>query len=511
MLKAVSRVLLLVLLAVTGTSLTAAAQQQRSSPAAPTRAAAPPPPSVGFADLAERLLPAVVNISTTQTVQPRAQGQERGPEVPQFPPGSPFEDFFRDFLERQGRQPNAQPRRATSLGSGFIIDGKEGLVVTNNHVIDGADEITVILHNDTNLKATLVGRDTKTDLALLRVPVTSGQPLPSVSFGDSDKIRVGNWVLAIGNPFGLGGTVTAGIISARARDIQAGPYDDFLQTDAPINRGNSGGPMFDLAGGVIGVNTAIYSPTGGSIGIGFAIPANLVRGVIDQLREFGRTRRGWLGVKIQSVTDDIAEGLQLEKARGALIASVTPGGPAAEGGVMAGDIVVNFNNRSIEEMRRLPRIVADTAVDTVVPVEVWRKGRKVALRVKVGELEAAEQKGLMASAPSDAPKPAAGDDSGSLSGIGVKLAALTGELRQKYEIKGETRGVVVTEVREDSLAAQRGLRAGDVIVEAGQEVVMKPTDINLRIQQAKEQNRRSILLLVDRQGDLRFVALNIPE
>jgi len=273
---------------------------------APVRLNAPAinAPANGFADLAERLLPAVVNISTTQTVTPKHGGPKGGPELPQFPPGSPFEDFFKDFFDRQGKEPNAAPRRATSLGSGFIVDAKKGLVVTNNHVIQDADEITVILHDDTNLRAEVIGRDTKTDLALVKIPTT--HPLVAVGFGDSDLMRVGDWVLAIGNPFGLGGTVTAGIVSARARDINSGPYDDFIQTDASINRGNSGGPMFNLAGEVIGINPAIFSPTGGSVGIGFAIPSALARTVVAQLVEFGHTRRGWLGVRIQGVTPEIA-------------------------------------------------------------------------------------------------------------------------------------------------------------------------------------------------------------
>ncbi|HJS32758.1 MAG TPA: Do family serine endopeptidase, partial [Alphaproteobacteria bacterium] len=320
------------------------------------------PPAQGFADLAERLLPAVVNISTTQTVrQDRNQQQgpqqgpqgerRRGPEVPQFPPGSPFEEFFREFFDRQGR-PDAPPRRTQSLGSGFVIDST-GYVVTNNHVIAEADEIKVILHDDTQLAAKVIGRDPKTDLAVLKVEPS--KPLTAVKFGNSDQTRVGDWVVAIGNPFGLGGTVTAGIVSARARDINAGPYDDFIQTDASINRGNSGGPMFNLAGEIIGINTAIYSPSGGSVGIGFAIPANLAKPVIDQLRVSGKVRRGWLGVQIQSVTDEIAESLGLNKARGALVARVTENSPAAKGKIESGDVILKFDGKDVTEMRRLPR------------------------------------------------------------------------------------------------------------------------------------------------------------
>ena len=282
-----------------------------------------------FADLVAKLLPSVVNISTSQVVKGRKG--PTGPERPRFPPGSPFEDFFREFFERQQRDTPEQ--RATSLGSGFIIDAG-GLIVTNNHVIAEADEITVTFADDSKLKAKVVGRDPKTDLALLQVKPT--KPLPAVHFGDSGRTLVGDWVVAIGNPFGLGGTVTAGIVSARNRDINSGPYDDFIQTDASINRGNSGGPMFNLKGEVIGVNTAIFSPSGGSVGIGFAVPSNLARPIIDQLSKFGRPKRGWLGVRIQSVTDEIAQGLRLDKATGALVANVTEGGPAKNGDVRVG-------------------------------------------------------------------------------------------------------------------------------------------------------------------------------
>jgi len=473
-----------------------------AAPAAPARAQRAAPAT--FADLAERLLPAVVNISTTQTVAPRGDG--RGPELPQFPPGSPFEEFFRDFFERQGRGPEARPRRATSLGSGFIIDAADGLVVTNNHVIEGADEINVIFQDDTSLRAEVVGRDPKTDLALLRIPVSAARPLTAVRFGDSDAMRVGDWVIAIGNPFGLGGTVTAGIISARARDIQAGPYDDFLQTDASINRGNSGGPMFNMAGEVIGINTAIYSPTGASVGIGFAVPSTLAQGVIAQLREFGRTRRGWLGVRIQGVTDEIAESLGLDRARGALIASVTPGGPAADGGIQPGDVVLSFDGRPVEEMRRLPRIVADTRVEARVPVEVWRRGRLVEVEVTVGELEAAEEQGLLASIPGD-PRPA--EPQQALDALGLTLSGISDELRREHGIGDEVEGVVITDVDTDSAAFGRGLRPGDVIVEVGQEQVATPADVQQKIRRARDQGRRSVLLLVDRQGDLRFVALGV--
>lgn len=320
-----------------------------------------------FADLAEQLLPSVVNISTTQTVEGNA-----GIELPTLPPGSPFEEFFKEFLDKN--QPRAQKRKATSLGSGFIVDDK-GHVVTNNHVIQDADEITIILQDETRLPATIVGRDSKTDMAVLKVDPGKAK-LPAVKFGDSDAIRVGDWVIAIGNPFGFGGTVTSGIISARGRDINAGPYDDFLQTDAPINRGNSGGPIFDLAGEVIGIATAIFSPSGGSIGIGFAIPANSARPVIQQLIEHGEVKRGWLGVRIQSVNEEIAEALGLKEPVGALVAGVIPGGPAEKAKIKDGDVILEFDGKPITQMRRLPRLVADTEVGKVVPLKVWRDGKE---------------------------------------------------------------------------------------------------------------------------------------
>ncbi len=484
-----------------GSGAIATAQTEAPAP----RAGAP---AQGFADLADRLLPAVVNISTTQTIAQRKGGHGNAPELPQFPPGSPFEDFFKDFFDHQGKEPNAPPRHATSLGSGFIVDAKKGWVVTNNHVIQDADEITVILHDDTNLKAEVVGRDTKTDIAVLKV--TTDHPLVAVPFGDSDKIRVGDWVLAIGNPFGLGGTVTAGILSARARDINAGPYDDFLQTDASINRGNSGGPMFNLNGEVIGINTAIFSPSGGSVGIGFAIPSNLAKPVVAQLEDFGHTKRGWLGVRIQGVTPDIAESLGMAKAHGALVASVTPNGPAAAAGIQAGDVVISFDGKEVTEMRRLPRIVADTAINKVVPVVVWRKGKQVTVQAKVGELEAAEESGLLASNNEDA-APKAGAETKDFDELGLKVATLTPELRQQFEINADTKGVVITEVQAVGAAADKSVRPGDVIVEVGQQEVAAPADVAANIAKAREEGRKSVLMLVDRQGDLRFVALPVAD
>jgi len=458
----------------------------------------------GFSELAAKLLPAVVNISTTQTVKTDRQR----PEVPQFPPGSPFEEFFKDFLDKnlpRGQRPDAQPRRATSLGSGFIID-PSGLIATNNHVIADADEITVTLHDDTTLKAELVGKDTKTDLALLRVK--SDKPLTAVRFGDSDQMKVGDWVLAIGNPFGLGGTVTAGIISARARDIQQGPYDDFIQTDASINRGNSGGPMFNMNGEVVGINTAIYSPSGGSIGIGFAIPSSLAKPVMLQLKEYGKTRRGWLGVRIQGVSDEIAESLGLDKARGALVASVSDKGPAQAAGIQPGDIVLKFDGKDVTDMKRLPRIVAETPIDKPVKVTVWRKRQEQTIDVTVGELDESEK---VAAAPSGQPTPAPGGSGPTIKALGLTLSNVTPELKQKFSLSDDADGVIVVDVASDSPASEKGVRPGDIIVEVAQQEVKDAAQVTAKIDEAKKIGRKSILLLVDRAGDLRFVALRIDQ
>ena len=462
----------------------------------PTTVSAKAPPE-SFADLAERLLPAVVNIATTQTVD-----TSRVPDMPQFPPGSPFEEFFKDFFERnQGQRPQ-RPRRAQSLGSGFIID-PEGIVVTNNHVIAEADEITVRLQDDTEYSAKLIGRDPKTDIAVLEID-PGDRVLPFVSFGQSDALRVGDWVVAIGNPFGLGGTVTAGIVSARGRDIGQGPYDDFIQTDASINRGNSGGPLFNLAGEVVGINTAIFSQTGGSVGIGFAIASDLAVGVVDQLQEFGRTRRGWLGVRIQQVSDEIAESLGLDAARGALVADVTKEGPAEAAGIRPGDVILEFNGQPVDEMRQLPRIVADTRVGEEVPVSVWRNGQRETVTAVLGELEQAEEAQLITTSATEGPK-----DEGRVEALGLGLATLTPQLRDEFGIEDGVEGVVVTEVDDASGAADKGIREGDVILEVGQDEVRSPSDVENQVEAARSSNKQSVLLYIDRQGASLFIALRI--
>jgi len=450
-------------------------------------------PPESFADLAEKLLPAVVNISTTQVIEGRP-----GVEMPRVPPGSPFEKFFKEFFERNRPQ---QQRRATSLGSGFFID-TSGYVVTNNHVIQDADEIAVVLHDDTRLKAEVVGRDPKTDLAVLKVDPPAG--LTAVDWGDSDDSRVGDWVIAIGNPFSLGGTVTTGIISARGRDINAGPYDDFLQTDASINRGNSGGPMFNLDGGVIGVNTAIFSPSGGSIGIGFAIPSNSAKAVVRQLIKHGKVRRGWLGVHIQAVTDEIAETLGLEDAEGALVASVIEDGPAEKAGIKNGDVILEFDGKQVEEMRRLPRIVADTEVGKTVGVTVWREGRETEVQVEIGALGEGEKQ--LASRGGGRRDPA-----DAVEVLGLTLAGIDDKLRERFNLDGDTKGVVVTDVDAAGAAAEKGVRPGDVVVEVSQDEVTTPGEVAAKIDEAREAGRRSVLFLLEGQGGLRFVALRIDK
>ncbi len=465
-------------------------------PVVPARAQGP----VSVADLAENLADAVVNISTAQTVQ-----GHRSVPMPQVPEGSPFQEFFEEFFNRQNREDD-QPRRVQSLGSGFVIDGKEGIIITNNHVIEGADEITANFNDGTKLSAEIIGSDEKTDLAVLKV--TPETPLTDVSFGDSDKIRVGDWVMAIGNPFGLGGTVTVGIVSARNRDINSGPYDNFIQTDASINRGNSGGPLFDMEGNVIGINTAIISPSGGSIGIGFAIPAKTAMSVIEQLREYGETRRGWLGVRIQEVTDEIAESLGMNHAMGALVAGVTDDGPAAKAKIEPGDVIIKFDGRKVEAMRELPRMVAETTIGKSVDVVVLRKGKEVDISVT---LERLEENDVQEAKASTEEQPA--EDTVKKSEVlGMMLAELDDKLRQQFSIDEDVSGVVVTEVVPGSSAEEKRVTAGDVIKEVAQESVATPADVEAEIKKLKEDGRRTaLLLLANPTGDVRFVPVRIED
>jgi serine protease Do len=448
------------------------------------------------ADVAEGLQDSVVNISTTQTLKGTAESVPNGPG----PKGSPFEEFFDDFFDEDDK--DGLPRKVSSLGSGFVID-PSGLVVTNNHVIEGADEIIINFTDGTKLKVVkILGHDPKTDLALLKVEPK--KPLKAISFGDSSGMRVGDWVMAIGNPFGLGGSVTVGIISATKRDINAGPYDDFLQTDAAINRGNSGGPLFNMDGQVIGVNTAIISPTGGSIGIGFAVPSNTAVQVLDQLKQYGETRRGWLGVHVQNVTEEIATGLGLQEPKGALVAKISPDSPAAAAGIEPSDVILKFDGQPIDNMRSLPRAVAATPIGKSVSIELLRKGQPMGLTVTVGRLPEGEDVEDAVEAEEEAPAPETEREDL----LGLSIAPLTDELRDRYGIGKSIEGVVITEVTPNSQAAQKNVKPGDVIVEVTQEKVKQPQDVKSRLLAVRKSGRRSVLLLLsDAKGELRFVAV----
>ena len=454
------------------------------------------------ADIAEELQNTVVNISTTQTLKGSAEKT-----APPGPKGSPFEEFFNDFFDEQDKE--GQSRKVSSLGSGFVIE-PSGLIVTNNHVIEGADEIIVNFTDGTKLKVTkILGHDPKTDLALLKVEPK--QPLKAASFGDSSKMRVGDWVMAIGNPFGLGGTVTVCIISATKRDINSGPYDDFLQTDAAINRGNSGGPLFNMDGQVIGVNTAIISPTGGSIGIGFAVPSNSAVQVVDQLKQFGETRRGWIGVHVQNVTGEIAKSMGLQEPVGALVASITPDSPAAAAGLKPSDVILKFDGELVETMRNLPRAVASSPVGKAVDVEVQRAGEVIQLTVTIGrvpeDVEKAEQAEADAKADTDEQDEGEPDHEELL---GLSIAPLTDTLRTQFHIGKGVEGVVITDVDANSPAAQKDVKPGDVIVEVTQEKVNDPEEVVARVAAVKKSGRKSVLLLIsDAKGGLRFVAVPV--
>ena len=453
------------------------------------------PPS--FADLAERVEPAVVSITVSGKTVAAAQMNGQQNRVPQFPEGSPFGEFFEQFRNRVPGMPggdNSAQREFQGVGSGFIIS-PDGYVVTNNHVVENATEIGVVMQDGTRYEATVKGRDPKTDLALLKV--TTDAPLPYVELGDSDSARVGEWVVAVGNPFGLGGTVTAGILSARGRDINSGPYDDYLQVDAPINRGNSGGPLFNNRGQVIGVNSAIYSPTGGSVGIGFAIPSNLVRDVVAQLEANGKVTRGWLGVQIQPLTDDIAESLGLVETHGALVAGVQPGSPAELGGVKPGDVIVSMNGEQLDDFKDLSKLVAKAAAGSESTLQVKRQGETRKLTIEIGNM------------PDDGAKVALADDTAGDDGpkLGVYLAELTPEARQRYRIGKDTEGVLITGVQQGSPAAKAGIEAGQVIHMVGQETVTSPQDVVARVKQAAVDKKSSVLLMVEQNGMQRFVAV----
>jgi serine protease Do len=455
--------------------------------------AAPAPET--FAPLAEKVTPAVVNISSVHQT-----GAGPMPDLPfDVPEGSPFEEFFRQF-----GGPGQRPREVMGLGSGFIID-PQGYVVTNNHVVDDASGIKVTLPDGKQFDAEVVGTDPQTDLALLKIDAKD--TLPALEWGDSDALKVGDWVMAVGNPFGLGGSVTAGIISARSRDIHAGPFDDFLQVDASINQGNSGGPTFDLNGRVIGINTAIASPTGGSVGIGFAIPSNLAKPIIQQLREKGRVERGWLGVQVQAVTPELASALGLDEPKGALVSDVIPDSPAAKAQLKQGDVILGFDGREVEEMRDLPRIVAETPADKAVELRVWRGGGEVTQNVTIAKQDQRAQQIALGETP-DAAAPEAATTSQTL---GATLAPLTADLRQQYQISEDVSGVVVTGIEAAGIASEEGLREGDVIVSVNQEQVDSPEDVEKLAKAAKDQKKGALLLLVNRGGNQLFVGLDVGQ
>lgn len=447
-----------------------------------------------FADLADKISPSVVNITTSTVV---AQATDRRPQLPE---GSPFDEMFRDFMDRNNRGGGGDqaPRRGQALGSGFVVS-EDGIIVTNNHVIEGADDIEIEFFSGKRLKAKVVGTDPKTDLAVLKVE--SDQPLPFVQFGNSDAMRVGDWVMAMGNPLGQGFSVSAGIVSARGRSLQ-GTYDDYLQTDAAINRGNSGGPLFNMDGEVIGVNTAILSPNGGSIGIGFAMASNVATKVVAQLRDFGETRRGWLGVRIQDVTPDIAEALGLAKAAGAMVTDV-PEGPAKAAGMLANDVIVSFDGKDVADTRELVRRVADADVGKAVRVVVLRDGKTMTLSVTLGRRETAEGEAQPAVA-GQPPAPAAEETL-----LGMTLRVPSEQEREAAGLPAGSTGLLVVGIQAGSEADTKGLREGDVITEAGQQAVTAPADLTKRIAEAKDAGRKSLLLLVRRGGDPRFVALSV--
>ena len=432
-----------------------------------------------FADLVENLSPAVVSIASTTIITNDSQNQ-----MPQFPEGSPFDEFFKDYFENERRNSPSQ-RPMTGLGSGFIID-QEGIIVTNNHVIEGADEITVIMSDQTEFTAQLLGRDPKADLAVLKIEPGQTE-LKAVEWGDSDLMRVGDWSIAIGNPLGLGGTVTAGIISAISRDLRgSSPYVKFLQTDASINRGNSGGPLFNVEGKVIGINTAIISQTGGSIGLGFAIPSNSAKKIVQQLKEFGRTKRGWLGVQIQPVSKDFAESLGLDNEKGAFVSNVNPNGPSKKAGIEDGDVILKFNDIEIVKMTDLPRVVAEADVGSIAIVEIWRKNKKIVIEVELGELP--EQTYVN------------------------KKPKINEKQSQEKQIKSlgivinDTKdlvGVTVTKIDVDDVSLQKG----DTILEVNREAVESSASFISLVEKYEKTGRSSLLLKIKRDEETSWVTI----
>lgn len=488
-------------LAAAGLATAIAAAIQLAAPPAPVSAAVASAPLTAqmpesFADLVKTVKPAVVNIATAARIE---RGDPAGVPEFRFPEGSPFDRYFRDFFEKRNRaRPEGAPvPNARAMGSGFIID-PAGYVVTNNHVVANAVEITVTLNDGEQFPAKLIGRDVKTDIALLKVD--ADEPLPHVSFGDSDTAQVGDWVIAVGNPFGLGGSVSAGIISARGRDIRSGPFDDFLQIDAPINRGSSGGPLFDKQGQVIGINTAIFSPSGGNIGIGFAIPSSMSEPIVVALREDGRVARGWLGVNIQEITEEIAESLDIDETEGALIAGVMPGGPAEAAGLETGDVILEFDDAEVERVKDLPRLVAATKANKTVTVRVLRNGEEKNLQVKIGAMPENEEVAAASAADPESPDTAK---------LGLALAQLTPEFRQRLRLADDVGGVVIADVARNSPAAREGLRPGDLIKRVGNREVNTPGEVIDEVK--RHADRKAVLLLISRAGNDRFVAVPLDK
>ncbi|HEV2264973.1 MAG TPA: DegQ family serine endoprotease [Stellaceae bacterium] len=464
-------------------------------------------PMPSFAPMVKKVLPAVVNISVTEKSDMASSDDDQDQQLGQndnpfqgFPP-SPFDEFLRRFFQQQQRQFHESPvpqGQRVALGSGFIID-PAGYVVTNNHVVQDASKVTVILQDNSRHSAKVIGRDPKTDLALLKIE--SKEPLPYVTWGDSDTTQVGDWLLAVGNPFGLGGTVSPGVLSARGRDIHAGPYDDFLQIDASINRGNSGGPDFNLQGQVIGINTAIYSPNGGSVGIGFAIPSSLAKPIIEQLRVHGKVERGWLGVQIQSITPDIAKSLGLAKVQGALVADVTNDSPAAKAGMKQGDVILSYDGHDISQVRDLPIAVAETPVGQTATIKIWRNDKPTSLQVKIGEMPDNVAQVATAEQP----------EHGKSVAMGLKLSSLTPELRRQARVPKDVHGVIVTDVAAGSPLGAIGVQPGDVIVSINRKAVETPREAvhELEAAQRAKGASQTVLLLINRHGVNEYVALTV--
>ena len=438
-----------------------------------------------FADLAEKLMPSVVNISTTQVITTRTN-----PFPFEFPPGSPFEDMFKDFGE-------PKQRRTSALGSGFIID-KDGTVVTNNHVIQGAEDIFVTVNGEKEFEAEIIGSDPLSDIAVLKIK--SDDKFLPVQFGNSDSARVGDWVIAIGNPFGLGGTVTSGIISARNRSIGLSRYEDYIQTDASINSGNSGGPLFDMSGDVIGINTAILGQSG-SIGIGFSIPSNSAKKVIDQLIKFGETKRGWLGVRIQIVTQEIAEVENLDEPRGALVASVADGSPSEKGGIKSGDIILEFDGKKINEMKELPKIVAETDVGSTVKVKIWRNKREIIKKITLGRLETSEDFKPKLN-KEEKPKQTR------IEGLKINVRSLTEQDIENRDLPKSTSGVVITKIDNDSPVNY--LKVNNIIIEAKKRNINTPGDLKNVVNSTLRSNEKTILIVIyNNQNQKRYIGVKL--